>query len=72
LISCYVISHVDEDHSFRFVRLGTDHVLGSPTNDEQALKRVCFLHFQGETKEAVFPFLSFLEGDSHEYFLPPR
>mmetsp|Transcript_5248 Transcript_5248/g.7738 ORF Transcript_5248/g.7738 Transcript_5248/m.7738 type:complete len:407 (-) Transcript_5248:65-1285(-) len=72
LISCYVISHIDEDHSFRFVRLGSDHVLASPANDEQALKRVCFLHFQGEAKEAVFPFLSFLEGDSHEYFLPPR
>lgn len=72
LIPCYVISHIDEEHTYRFVRLGSDNVLASPESDEQALKRVCLVHFQGEMKKEVIPFLNFLQGNSPIYYLPPH
>ncbi len=72
LIPCYVISHINEEHTYRFIRLGSDDILASPESDEQALKRVCLVHFQGETKNGVIPFLKFLQGDSPVYYLPPH
>jgi hypothetical protein len=72
LIPCYVISHINEEHTYRFVRLGSDNILASPESDEQALKRVCLVHFQGEMKNEVIPFLKFLQGTSPIYYLPPH